>query len=82
MPVSSFIIGFRKEHEDNVLEYVNSKPQYELLGIDQDKMAVLSDTKTLEEEYELSQHLVDVKGVREINILFHHTQDLFDQQFQ
>ncbi|MCJ8345062.1 hypothetical protein MJH12_05945 [bacterium] len=82
MPVSSFIIGFRKKNEKEILNFLDSKEQYELLGIDKDKMAILSDTKTLEEEYALSKQLVDVKGVREINILFHHTQDLFDPKFQ
>ncbi|PCJ16199.1 MAG: hypothetical protein COB02_16755 [Candidatus Cloacimonadota bacterium] len=82
MPVSSFIIGFRKQNEENILNFVNSKPQYEMLGINNDKMAVLADTKSLDEEYDLSKQLVDVKGVREINILFHHTQDLFDPKFQ
>jgi len=75
MPISSFIVAcFEKGHEE-VQSFIEGEPCYQLLGKEGLNYAVLSESQTLDKEYDLAQKLADFSGVREIKILFHHLGD-------
>jgi|GEM_PF-5827335 len=75
MPIASFLVSCSDENIEQIAIYLKSKPQYEVLGIENNNIAVLSDTQTLDEEYELAQNLSNQTGVKAINVLIHNTED-------
>lgn len=76
MPISSFIVECFQGKTEQVLSVLETIPVYTILGCEQHKIAVLSDTNTLDEEYQACKRVVDDGGVREINILFHNFEDV------
>jgi hypothetical protein len=72
MPISSFIVACFEKGCEEVQSFIEGESCYQLLGREGTSIAVLSESRTLDDEYDLAQKLASLSGVREIKILFHH----------
>ena len=80
MPIASFLVSCAEGSLGKITAYLGDQGQYSILGIENNTVAVLSDTASPEEEYELAKDLSIQPGVRGINILVHHVEDSLTQK--